>query len=193
MERKLNDLWIGSYKVRVKVAEDRRQQFSRVRRAPRVLEVRKPEHRMDRLVQPGHSYAQAVVGVRSQSREPTNSAGAAREKEGQLVENEIIGSCIKEAVNHERVEIRSEQSKEEAIEFAPTKEETKWLEGSMVAEVRSVPLISNIQERLAVDGGVITLLSLGGKRVLLTEQATGCLVDYSQQNKDLFDLWFESV
>ncbi|GLU10101.1 hypothetical protein SLE2022_269240 [Rubroshorea leprosula] len=84
-------------------------------------------------------------------------------------------------------------SKEEVMEFAPTKEETKWLEGSMVAEVKSLTLISEIQARLDVDGGVISLLPLGGRRVLLTEQVSGCLVDYTQQNKDLFDSWFESV
>ncbi|GKV03502.1 hypothetical protein SLEP1_g15791 [Rubroshorea leprosula] len=103
MERKLNDLWIGSYKVRVKVAEDRRRQISRVRRAPRI-------------------------------REPTSSAGALHEKEGQIVENEAVGSCVKGAVGHGMVVNITGQSKEEVIEFAPMKEETKWVEGSMVAK-----------------------------------------------------------
>ncbi|GKV44390.1 hypothetical protein SLEP1_g51580 [Rubroshorea leprosula] len=193
MVRKLNDIWIGSYKVRVKVVEARRRQISRVRRALRVLEERKQEHRMDRLVQPGHSYVQAVVRSHPQIRETPSSAGALQEKVGQSVENEAVESPVKNAVRHGMVENISGQSKEKAIEFAPMKEETKWLEGSMVAEVKSVSLISNIQARLDVDGGAITLLPLEGKRVLLTEQVARCLADYTQHNKDLIDLWFDSV
>ncbi|GLT87508.1 hypothetical protein SLE2022_055870 [Rubroshorea leprosula] len=192
MVRKLNDLWIGSYKVRVKIAEARRKQISRLchdRRTPRVAEERNPEHRLDRMVQPGHSYAQAVVGIR----QPPSSVGALHEKVGQTVENEAVGSAVGDAVGLGLVENIPGQSKGEVVEFTPTKEEIKWLVGSMVAEVKLVTLISNIQARLDADGGAITLLPLGGRRVLLIEQVSGCLVEYTQQNKDLFDLWFESV
>ncbi|GLT82973.1 hypothetical protein SLE2022_012890 [Rubroshorea leprosula] len=148
---------------------------------------------MDRLVQPGHSYVQAVVGSRPQIRETPSSAGAVHEKVGQIVVNQAVGSPVKNAVRHGMVENFSGQSKEKAIEFAPTKEETKWLEGSMVAEVKSVSLISTIQARLDADEGVLTLLPLGGRRVLLTEQVARCLADYIQHNNDLCDLWFDSV
>ncbi|GLT90263.1 hypothetical protein SLE2022_082060 [Rubroshorea leprosula] len=193
MVRKLNDLWIGSYKVRVKMAEARRRQISGVRRAPRVVAERNSELRLDRMVQPGHSYAQAVVGLRPQIREPPSNAGPVHAKVGQIVETEAVGSSGKDVVGLGLVENIAGQSKADVVEFTPTKEEIKWLEGSMVAEVKSLTLISNIQARLDVDGGAITLLPLGGRRVLLIEQVSGCLVDYTQQNKDLFDLWFESV
>ncbi|GKV02143.1 hypothetical protein SLEP1_g14613 [Rubroshorea leprosula] len=137
LERRFNDFWIGSYKVRVKVADENRRSGMGVREGQRVAKERQPRSRMDRLVQPGQSYAQVVVGIRSEIKERSAHARRVGEMDVQVMQKEA--------------------------------EEVSWLEGSMVAVVRSVASITSIQERIAVDGGVITVSLLGGRRVLLTE------------------------
>ncbi|GLT98270.1 hypothetical protein SLE2022_157820 [Rubroshorea leprosula] len=79
------------------------------------------------------------------------------------------------------------------VDYSPTGEEMQWLEGGMVAVVRSLGLISEIQERIDVDGGSISLTPIGGRRVLLTERVVGYLSEYMKINEELFDLWFVSI
>ncbi|GLT37166.1 hypothetical protein SLA2020_115000 [Shorea laevis] len=57
MTRRLNDIWFGSYKLRVKIAEERSNEGV----TEKDTGDRK-QHRADRLVQPGQSYAQVVKG-----------------------------------------------------------------------------------------------------------------------------------
>ncbi|GKV05115.1 hypothetical protein SLEP1_g17156 [Rubroshorea leprosula] len=66
-------------------------------------------------------------------------------------------------------------TREGIIDFSPSKEENKWLEGSIVTVVRSMSMISTIQERVDIDGGLINLSPLGGRSVLLTERLEGYL------------------
>ncbi|GKU93598.1 hypothetical protein SLEP1_g7177 [Rubroshorea leprosula] len=144
---------------------------------------------MDRVVQPGQSYTQAVVGIHPQIREFPNSERSLRdkevqfvekeavirefpsserslrEKEVQFVEKEVVGSCVKDVVGNRLVEDITEQSNKEVIEFVPMKEETKSLEGSMIAIVKLVTSISSIQERVDVDGGGDYLIAIGRKKV----------------------------
>ncbi|GLT96839.1 hypothetical protein SLE2022_144340 [Rubroshorea leprosula] len=90
--------------------------------------------------------------------------------------------------NEEEVPIKGE-----FIKFAPLQEEIQWLEGSMVVVVKALEAITTILERVDVDGGLISLLPLGGRQFLLIERVQGYLSKYRQQNMELFDLWFESI
>ncbi|GLT47335.1 hypothetical protein SLA2020_210400 [Shorea laevis] len=193
LERRFNDFWIGSYKVRVKVADDKRRSGIGAREGHRVGQERQLRSRMNRLVQPGHSYAQAVMGIHSQIEEYPTLDRTVGEMKVQFMQKEAVESCVKEDTSNRVVETIQDQIQEEVIDFTPMKEEVSWLEGSMVAVVRLVAMITSIQERIAVDGGVITVSLLGGQRVLLTEHDAGYMADYLQQNKELFDLWFESI
>ncbi|GKV49618.1 hypothetical protein SLEP1_g56359 [Rubroshorea leprosula] len=87
MERRLNEIWIGSYKIRVKIANDRQRKESTPRKVEGVFKANGSTCSMYRLVQPGHSYAQAVKGqgkrmdnVSEQLQEKVNEA--IPEKEG---------------------------------------------------------------------------------------------------------------
>ncbi|GKU98554.1 hypothetical protein SLEP1_g11546 [Rubroshorea leprosula] len=71
------------------------------------------------------------------------------------------------------------------------KEESQWLQGSMIVVVKSMSMISSIQERLDVDGGMINISPLGGRSLLLTERLAGYLTEYVQQHRELFELWCE--
>ncbi|GLU04856.1 hypothetical protein SLE2022_219850 [Rubroshorea leprosula] len=138
---------------------------------------------MYRLIQPGHSYAQAVKGQGKRTEKaPVN-----------LQERDEEATPNKEDVSTRAQENKVVEKEEEIIELIPTGEELQWLEGGMVAEVRSMASVSEIQEHLDVDGGSISLAPIGGKRLLLTERVKGYLAEYMQLNEELFGLWFESL
>ncbi|GLT49722.1 hypothetical protein SLA2020_232600 [Shorea laevis] len=183
MEKKLNGIWIGSYKMRVKIAEDRQRKPFLSRRIQGTVKENETKRKMLRLVQPGQSYAQVVRGqgkreekasVQSQNKE--EEATSDKEGDKTRVEENMV-----------------EETREEIIEFTPIDEELQWLEGGMVAMVRSLAMISEIQERIDVDGSSILLSPIGGRRVLLTERVAGYLSEYMKLNEELFNLWFESI
>ncbi|GKV49313.1 hypothetical protein SLEP1_g56069 [Rubroshorea leprosula] len=152
MERRLNEIWIGPYKMRVKIANERQRKSSLSRKVQGVFKVSGSTSIMNRLVQPGQSYAQAVKG------------------------------------QGKREDKAPEQSQEKERKEAP-----KMEVGGMVAVVRSMALVSEIQEQLDADGGSISLSPIGGRRMLLTEKVTGSLSDYMKHNEELFGMWFESI
>ncbi|GLU14436.1 hypothetical protein SLE2022_310070 [Rubroshorea leprosula] len=183
MERRLNEMWIGSYKIRVKIAIDRQRKSSSSRKVQGALKVSGSTSNMNRLVQPRQSYAQAVKG---QGKREDKASEQSQEK------------AKKEAPKMEVVKTRLQENKEaekteKTIEFTPSGDELKWLEGGMVAVVRSMALVSEIQEQLDADGGSISLSPRGGRRVLLTEKVAGFLSDYMKHNEELFGMWFESI
>ncbi|GKV16218.1 hypothetical protein SLEP1_g26893 [Rubroshorea leprosula] len=92
--------------------------------------------------------------------------------QGKLINLEVESSGDKEGVNNTR------HNREEIIEFSPLKEENQWLKGSMIAVVKSMSMISTIQERVDVDGGLINLSPLGGRSLLLTDRLEGYLSEY---------------
>ncbi|GKU88310.1 hypothetical protein SLEP1_g2593 [Rubroshorea leprosula] len=183
MERRLNEIWIGSYKMRVKIANDRQRKSSASRKVQGALKVSGSTSIMKRLVQPGQSYAQAVKG---QGKRADKASKQSQEKE------------IKKAPKKEVVKTRLQENKdvektEKTIEYIPTGDELKWLKGSMVAVVRSMALVSEIQEQMDADGGSILLSPMAGRKVLLTEKVAGFLSDYMKHNEELFGMWFESI
>ncbi|GLT94098.1 hypothetical protein SLE2022_118570 [Rubroshorea leprosula] len=206
LEGSLNQIWIGSYKLRVKVAIDRGQKGADNQRNAR-LKGRITEQS---YVKPGWSYVQAVKGqsLRSAGVQVWRKSAGTQERadpadkvsithgraeptdrvsitQGNPLELEVVKAC-------ENGSLVGEYS-EGVIDFSPSKEEIKWLDGSFVMVVRSMSLISTIQERVDVDGGLITLSPLGGRSLLLSERVDGYLIEYIQHNKDLFDLWCEEI
>ncbi|GKV46945.1 hypothetical protein SLEP1_g53902 [Rubroshorea leprosula] len=122
MEKRLNGIWFGLHKLRVKVVEDRQKRFFANQRKTRV-------------------------------------AVARRKEEGQLGSAIAIlcpSCCRKESKFRKAICGRSAGQS-----FGWCSGGNKWLDGSMVAEVRSLALITVIQARLDVDGGCITLSPLG--------------------------------
>ncbi|GLT99467.1 hypothetical protein SLE2022_169040 [Rubroshorea leprosula] len=195
LEGRMNQIWIGSYKLRVKVAIDRGQNG----RGYQKTAERSGRIREQSFVKPGRTYVQAVkessarsvgaqvwrktVGVQERE-EPVDKASIAL---GKPLEFEAVRSG--EKVGGAIVE----ESTERIIDFSPSKEENKWLEGSVVAVVRSMSMISNIQERVDIDGGLINLSPLGGRSVLLTERVEGYLSEYIQHNSESFPVWCEVI
>ncbi|GKV50169.1 hypothetical protein SLEP1_g56882 [Rubroshorea leprosula] len=172
MERQLNTMWIGSYKMKVKIAEDRQRKPAQSRKLQGAVKEYGSTSKMNRLVQPGQSYAQVVKG------------------KGKKVEKAQIQPQDKD---EDKDEVNKRAEENMVVEYTPTGEELQWLEGGMVAVVRSLGLISEIQEHIGIDGGSISLTPIGGRRVLLTERAVGYLSEYKKINEELFDLWFESI
>ncbi|GLU01162.1 hypothetical protein SLE2022_184840 [Rubroshorea leprosula] len=201
MVRRLNEIWIDSYKLRVKTTEDRSKE-----RAKGTGTRGRTQHRVDRLVKPGQSYAQVVKGKEQRTQSLPASVetlggedrASTHLKKGtiqtrQQNEKEEVESCQILKPKRSREKDRDAESQGECMEFTPTQEELKWLEGGMVAILKSLPLINDIQQRIDVDGGLITVSPIGGRRVLLTEKEPGYLIEFMNLNKELFDLWFEDI
>ncbi|GLT45333.1 hypothetical protein SLA2020_191700 [Shorea laevis] len=183
MEKRLNEIWIGSYKMRVKIAKDKQRQPPQPRKLQGAVKVNGSTSNMKRLVQPGQSYAQAVKG---QGEKENKALEQLQEKDEEItLDKDVVKTRV-----HENV---AEEKREETIEYIPTDEELHWLEGGMVVVVRSMALVSEIQQRMDLDGGSISLSPIGGRHVLLTERAAGYLSDYMKLNEGLFNLWFESI
>ncbi|GKV09573.1 hypothetical protein SLEP1_g21054 [Rubroshorea leprosula] len=103
MVRRLNEIWIDSYKLRVKTAEDRSKE-----RVKGTVTRGKTQHIVDRLVKPGQSYTQ----VTRQQNEKEEVASYQILKAKRSIEKD-----------------RDAESQEESMEFTPTQDELKWLEG----------------------------------------------------------------
>ncbi|GLT94257.1 hypothetical protein SLE2022_120090 [Rubroshorea leprosula] len=144
---------------------------------------------MQGFMQMGKSYVQAVVGNSSKAEEVKESERllGANERSEEIVVKEVKGDGAKEGGDKEGL------TRMEIIDFSPMIEETKWLDGSMVAVVMSMALVTRIQERFDVEGGLLMVSPLGGRGVLLIERVQGYLSEYMVQNRELFDLWFEAI
>ncbi|GLU18305.1 hypothetical protein SLE2022_346110 [Rubroshorea leprosula] len=83
MEKRLNEIWIGYYKMRAKIADKSQNQGARKTKLSTAANVKWTKVGMNRLVQPGQSYAQAVVGNSSEGEQvdarPTNAKERVRE------------------------------------------------------------------------------------------------------------------
>ncbi|GKV46285.1 hypothetical protein SLEP1_g53277 [Rubroshorea leprosula] len=177
MVKKLNEIWFGQYKLRVKRA-DHGSGFPRRRRYQAVVGKSKWVEKQ----QPQGMIATKKVSVKRHE-------GRDIEQRVLGAENEGEGSGEKEKVQEKSMGV----DKECIIAFEPTKEENQWLEGGMVAVLISLMSVTGIQERMDVDGGLLALFPLGGSFVLLLEKVKGYLGEYMVQNRELFDTWFESI
>ncbi|GLU18268.1 hypothetical protein SLE2022_345760 [Rubroshorea leprosula] len=125
MERKLNEIWIGSYKIRVKIANDRQRKSAMSRQPQGEVKDSGSTNNMNRLIQLGHSYAQAVNG---QGKRTEKAPVKLQEKDEEVIPD-------KEDVSTRAQENKVVEKGEETIQYTPTDEELQWLEGGMVAEV----------------------------------------------------------
>ncbi|GKU90755.1 hypothetical protein SLEP1_g4707 [Rubroshorea leprosula] len=165
MERRLNEIWIGSYKMRVKIASDKQRKPATTRKVQGAIKGSGSTSSMNRLVQPGHSYVQAVKGrgkevdkASEQSQEEGTKEISKKEEDKTRVQENKDGDKTRVQVNKEG------EKSERTIEYIPTSDELKWLEGGMIAVVRAMVLVSEIQEQLDADGGSILLSPMGGRR-----------------------------
>ncbi|GLT31400.1 hypothetical protein SLA2020_061410 [Shorea laevis] len=127
MVRRLNDIWFGSYKLRVKIAEERSN--------GRVKDIDtggKKQHRVDKLVQPGQSYAQVVKGkeqksqhllIRGRTMERDERDITHRKKTPiqarQQKRKEEVASCDTIDAKKRMVENSDLETHEEVMEFTP--------------------------------------------------------------------------
>ncbi|GKU94423.1 hypothetical protein SLEP1_g7921 [Rubroshorea leprosula] len=181
MVKKLNEIWFGLYKLRVKMVDRPRKRLPEQTKASGAETRRR---RTIRLVQLGHSYAQAVVGKNKWVEKQQPQGMIAMEKvsvkrhEDRDMEQRVLGAENEgEGLGaKEKVQKKSMGANREfIIAFEPTKEESQWLEGSMVAVLNSLMLVTGIQERMGVDGGLLALFPLGGSSVLLLKKVKGYL------------------
>ncbi|GLU04444.1 hypothetical protein SLE2022_215900 [Rubroshorea leprosula] len=169
--------------MRVKIANDRQRKSSSPGKGQGALKVSGSTSIMNRLVQPGQTYAQAVKG---QGKRVDKASEQSQEKEKkETSKKEVVKTRLQENKDVEKTE--------KTIEHIPMGDELKWLEGGMVAVVRSMALVFEIQEQMDLDGGSISLSPIGGRQVLLTEKVAGFLSDYMKHNEELFGMWFESI
>ncbi|GLT87104.1 hypothetical protein SLE2022_052040 [Rubroshorea leprosula] len=199
MVKKLNEIWFGLYKLRVKMA-DRPQ-----KRLPEQTKASGAEtglRRTNRLVQPGHSYAQAVLGKNKWVEKQQPQGMIAMEKvsvkrhEDQDIEQRVLGAEHKGEGLGAKENVQEKcmgANRDCIIAFESTKEEIQWLEWGMVAVLNSLMPVIGIQERMDVDGGLLALFPLGGSSMLLLEKVKSYLGEYMAQNRELFDTWFESI
>ncbi|GKV50472.1 hypothetical protein SLEP1_g57172 [Rubroshorea leprosula] len=180
--KRLNRIWIESYKLRARVAFARRQrEIGNQRCAGKKAGT-------DRAVM-GDSRKHSALVLNKQAKKKEKSAAMDRLS---IIQRKSANLEGKSSEDKEGV-MNSGHNREEIIEFCPLKEENQWLQGSMIVVVKSMSMISIIQERLDVDGGLINISPLGGRSILLTERLAGYLNEYVQQHKELFELWFEKI
>ncbi|GKV53691.1 hypothetical protein SLEP1_g60208, partial [Rubroshorea leprosula] len=198
MEKRLNEIWFGFYKLRVRIADRPVKQS--------LGQAKMTRSNANRLVQPGQSYAQAVVGTNQRYvKKQDNEKGVPEKEKGkvqvemvpvqsvQLEKNEQVGSSDTLQGQTGTTGSVGDQAQAATIDFSPTEEEIHWLEGGMVAVLKSLRSITSIQDTVDVDGGLISVTPLGGRSVLLTEKVKGHLGEFMEQNKELFNTWFESI
>ncbi|GLU18123.1 hypothetical protein SLE2022_344400 [Rubroshorea leprosula] len=125
------------------------------------------------------------MGIIQMEKEPTQARQRNRKEE--------VASCDILDGKKCMVENRMVEPHEEIMKFTPEQEENQWLKGGLVAIVKSLTLVKEVQQRIGVDGGLIKISPLGGRRVLLTEHEPGSILEFMNHNKDLFALWFEDI
>ncbi|GLT26698.1 hypothetical protein SLA2020_017440 [Shorea laevis] len=111
MEKKLNGIWIGSYKMRVKITDDRQRKPLLSRKLQGAVKENGTKSKMYMLVQPGQSYAQAMRG---QGKRAEKAPIQSQDKEEEATLNK---DSDKTRVEESMVE----ETREEIIEF------TQWM------------------------------------------------------------------
>ncbi|GLT98876.1 hypothetical protein SLE2022_163510 [Rubroshorea leprosula] len=204
MERRLNQIWLDYYRLKVKLAENMKKGRDEIRAAQNGRD-KKQWVRRDMMVRPGRSYAQAVAanlgaiaeGL-SSTREREETADAVALKGASMKASAVVpgkkpetisGPMISEGVDG----ATSPLHRDLVLEFAPRDEEVAWLHRSMVAVVRSLDMVRQIQNRMDVDGLMVNVALLGGRQIILVNNSGGCLAEFIEKNKELTELWFEWV
>ncbi|GLU01785.1 hypothetical protein SLE2022_190690 [Rubroshorea leprosula] len=212
MERKLNQIWLGSYHLKVKVADSmkRGKEGSMVRHK---AQIEKKWIKRDNKVNPKVTYAQVVAGNMAEVGDRNSSANDLRQvsalKENEATGKRIAEDGIKSKVSEVEPETRHDGSSQTVsfgratkrclskpdlvLNFSPTEEEGAWLKRSWGAMVRSLDMVKQIQNRFNVDGIRVTVALLGGRQVVLLDNSEGFLEEFIKENRELVDYWFEWI
>ncbi|GLT58938.1 hypothetical protein SLA2020_317930 [Shorea laevis] len=210
IERKLNQIWLGSYHLQVKLADNMKKgkEGTTMRQQ---TQIEKKWIKRDDRVNPKVTYAQVVAGhiaaiedgnslvpeLRQDSEMKEKETEEKRiEKEGiQSKESEVVpetrseGSCQSVGKGATRCFSKSEL----VLHFSPTEEEGEWLQRSWRAMVRSLDMVKQIQNRFNVDGLRVTVALLRGRQVVLLDNSEGFFEEFMKENRELLDYWFEWI
>ncbi|GLU17751.1 hypothetical protein SLE2022_341070 [Rubroshorea leprosula] len=213
MERRLNQIWLDSYRLKVKVAENMKEGKVEYR----VAQNRREEKqwvRRDARVRPGRSYVQAVAASPGAVAEGLSSNKGNRQLMATREMEDTTDGIALEGFSMKASAVIPEKASEKmsvplitegvagatspvqgdlVLDFLPSDEEVAWLNKSMVAVVRSLDMVRQIQHRMDVDGLMVNVALLGGRQIILVDNSEGCLVEFIENNKELTELWFEWV
>ncbi|GKV45295.1 hypothetical protein SLEP1_g52400 [Rubroshorea leprosula] len=192
LEQKLNQIWLGSYRLKVKLAETIKRE--------RVVSARNPNRQFEKKwirreskVTSGMTYAQVVAGNMVTPEEWMSSNKDVKQDEltkGKEPVEDVVLEKIPEkstapVISAGRVEERYSPKIDLVLEFTPKDEEVAWLKRSMVAMVRSLDMVKKIQNRLDVDGLMVNVALLDGHHVILVDYSEGCLEEFISHNSEL--------
>ncbi|GKU93949.1 hypothetical protein SLEP1_g7498 [Rubroshorea leprosula] len=216
MERKLNQIWLGSYRLKVKLAGNMKSGREGMSRGRQQQQTTAKWFRRDRKVSPGLTYAQIVAGKLKASDEGESlhhveeqvavqrvleKKEAGFEKPGAMLkELAVIPVSIPDQASTSiandvsaNTYVPKESKAKLVLQFSPREDEVAWLKQSRVALVRSLELVTKIQNRLDVDGLLVNVALLGGRHVLLIDNMEGCLEEFIDKNNELVESWFEWI
>ncbi|GKV46286.1 hypothetical protein SLEP1_g53278 [Rubroshorea leprosula] len=194
MEQKLNQIWLGSYHLKVKLAGNMKREREVSARNPN-RQFEKKWIRRESKVTPGMTYAHVVAGNVVASEEGMSSNKDVRQDEitkgKEQVEDVVLEKIPKRStapvISAGRLEEKSSPRMDLVLEFTPKDEEVAWLKRSMVAKVRALDMVKKIQNRLDVDGLLVNVALLGGHHVILVDYSEGCLVEFISNNSELVE------
>ncbi|GLT38124.1 hypothetical protein SLA2020_123900 [Shorea laevis] len=213
MEERLNKIWLDSYRLKVKLAENMKKGKDETRVAHNRREEKQWVRRGNK-VNPRRSYAQAVADNSGAIADGQSSNNGDRQlvvkkgKEALVDVDAIEGLPSKDstAMPEKKPEnitmplltegiagAKSSLHNDLVLELTPKDEEVAWLNRSMVAVVRSLDMVRQIQHKMDVDGLMVNVALLGGRQIILVDNFEGCLAEFIEKNKELTEIWFEWV
>ncbi|GKV02903.1 hypothetical protein SLEP1_g15281 [Rubroshorea leprosula] len=200
MERKLNQIWLDSYRLKVKLAENMKSGKEGMARGRQQKQTEAQWVRRDRKVSPEITYAQIVAGKTKAYYEGESlnhvlgKKVAGLETKGAMSKDlAVIPISIPDQASTSVNDANTYAPKELVLQFSPREDEVAWLRQSRVASVRSLDMVIKIQNRLDVDGILVNVSLLGGRHVLLMDNSEGCLEEFIAKNRELMESWFEWI
>ncbi|GKV47369.1 hypothetical protein SLEP1_g54274 [Rubroshorea leprosula] len=198
MERKLNQIWLDSYRLKVQLAENMKSGREGMARGRQQKQTTAQWVRRDRKVSPGITYAQIVAGktkAYDEGESLNHVVGkkvAGLEMTGAMSKDlAVIPVSIPDQASTSVNDANTYEPKGLVLQFSPREDEVAWLRQSRVALVRSLDMVMKIQNRLDVDGILVNVSLLGGRHVLLMDNSDGCLEEFIDKNRELMESWFE--
>jgi len=179
LERRLNDIWIGTWKLRANKAKytkvtgtskERNADLNGLK-APQQRQEQRVSHRVHTHPPAGfnitRSYAHAVTMDR---RQPFNQAG-------------LVGNV--KAKGHTELNM---------AHINGVKEEVEWLRNSFVGKLSDVGMVQVVKESFIMECvDFIRVRYLGGQYVLLTGESDGMVQKTLKNNKEMMAALFESI
>ncbi|GKV21933.1 hypothetical protein SLEP1_g31856 [Rubroshorea leprosula] len=193
LERRLDQLWVGNFKLRVNIPRFRNEDRNRE------VEHRKKPREEPRAVpkKQNRTYAEVVKG--QYGMEVGGDAEAKQKNSGSRSHGRVIrGSNTRTDLrNRGKTRVWKEKGQGEqwpGMEYNVKEEEYSWLEGCFVGKVHSVEMVRNLQEKFYMEGYFsCRIRAMGGKMVLLDCEDKEELKDLVEMASDWLAQWFEEV